>query len=65
MGCHPSALDDQNTSHHSRDFALRGDASGIRSIKPCSRLRSFAYNILKANQTGIPPEDRYRAALAA
>ena len=29
-----------------------------------ARLRSFAFNILKANRTGTLRQDRYRAALA-
>jgi hypothetical protein len=29
-----------------------------------ARLRSFAFNILKANKTGTLSQDRYRAALA-
>jgi len=29
-----------------------------------TRLRSFAFNILKANRTGTLSQDRYRAALA-
>lgn len=29
-----------------------------------ARLRSFAFNILKANRTGTLSQDRYRAALA-
>ena len=29
-----------------------------------ARLRSFAYNILKANKTDTLSQDRYRAALA-
>jgi len=28
-----------------------------------ARLRSFAFNILKANRTGTLSQDRYRAAL--
>lgn len=54
----------ENTSHYTRDVTLREDASRIR-FNPTvfARLRSFAYNILKANQTGTLPQDRYRAAL--
>ena len=29
-----------------------------------ARLRSFAFNILKANRSSSLPQDRYRAALA-
>jgi hypothetical protein len=28
-----------------------------------ARLRSFAFNILKANRSGAMPQERYRAAL--
>lgn len=54
----------ENTSHHSRDVTMGEDASRIR-FNPgvFARLRSFAYNILKANQTGTLAQDRYRAAL--
>ena len=40
------------------------DQSRIRS-KPgvFARLRSFAYNILKANKSNTLSQDRYRAAL--
>ena len=55
----------ETTSHHSRDVSMGEDNSRIRT-KPgvFARLRSFAFNILKANQTGTLPQDRYRAALA-
>jgi hypothetical protein len=29
-----------------------------------ARIRSFAFNILKANKSATLPQDRYRAALA-
>jgi len=46
----------ENTSHHSRDVTMREDASRIRCNPGVfARLRSFAYNILKANQTGTLP----------
>lgn len=55
----------ENTSHHSRDVTMREDASRIRCNPGVfARLRSFGYNILKANQTGTLAQDRYRAALA-
>ncbi len=41
------------------------DASRIRTNPGIvARLRSFAFNILKANRIGTLPQDRYRAALA-
>jgi predicted transposase YbfD/YdcC len=55
----------ENTSHHSRDVTFDEDRSRIR-INPgvFARLRSFAFNILKANKTSTISQDRYRAALA-
>ncbi len=55
----------ENTSHHSRDVTLGEDLSRIR-INPgvFARLRSFAFNILKANQTDTLNQDRHRAGLA-
>lgn len=54
----------ENTSHHSRDVTMNEDASRIRTNPGVfARLRSFAYNILKANRTNTLPQDRYRAAL--
>lgn len=54
----------ENTSHYTLDVTLREDASRIRFNRTVfARLRSFATNILKANQTGTLPQDRYRAAL--
>jgi len=54
----------ENTSHHSRDVTLGEDASRIRTNPGVfARLRSFAYNILKANRSNSLPQDRYRAAL--
>ena len=54
----------ENTSHYTRDVTMGEDHSRIRS-KPgvFARLRSFAYNILKANKTSTLSQDRYRAAL--
>ena len=55
----------ETTSHYSRDVAMAEDASRIR-INPgvFARIRSFAFNILKANKSATLPQDRYRAALA-
>ncbi len=54
----------ENTSHHSRDVTLGEDRSRIRTNPGVfARLRSFAFNILKANQTNTLSQDRYRAAL--
>jgi hypothetical protein len=53
----------ENTSHHSRDVTFREDDSRIRKNPGIfARLRSFAYNILKFNQTGTIPQDRLAAA---
>lgn len=53
----------ENTSHHSRDVTFREDASRIRKNPGVfARLRSFAYNILKCNQTDSLPQDRLAAA---
>ena len=42
----------ENTSHYSRDVTLREDRSRIRTNPGVfARLRSFAFNILKAIQT--------------
>lgn len=41
------------------------DRSRIRSNPGVfARLRSFAFNILKANRRGSLPQDRFRAAIA-
>jgi predicted transposase YbfD/YdcC len=55
----------ENTSHYSRDVTFGEDRSRIR-INPgvFARLRSFAFNILKASKTSTISQDRYRAALA-
>ena len=54
----------ENTSHHSRDVTFREDASRIRKNPGIfARLRSFAYNILKCNQTDTIPQDRRAAAV--
>jgi predicted transposase YbfD/YdcC len=53
----------ENTSHYSRDVTFREDASRIRKNPGVfARLRSFAYNILKSNQTDTIPQDRLAAA---
>ena len=53
------------TSHHSRDATFGEDRSRIRTNPGVfARLRSFAFNILKANRTGTLNHDRSRAALA-
>jgi predicted transposase YbfD/YdcC len=55
----------ENTSHYSRDVSFGEDRSRIRTNPGVfARLRSFAFNILKANMTGTISQDRYRAALA-
>ena len=54
----------ENTSHYSRDVTLGEDRSRIRSNPGVfARLRSFAFNILKANRTDTLSQDRYRAGL--
>ena len=55
----------ENTSHYTRDVTLGEDRSRIRTNPGVfARLRSFAFNILKANQTDTLRQDRYRASLA-
>ena len=55
----------ENTFHYSRDVTLGEDRSRIRTNPGVfARLRSFAFNILKANQTDTLSQDRYRAGLA-
>ncbi len=55
----------ENTSHYSRDVTLGEDRSRIRANPGVfARLRSFAFNVLKANQTDTFSQDRYRAGLA-
>jgi hypothetical protein len=54
----------ETTSHYSRDVTLGDDRSRIRCNPGVfARLRSFGFNILKANRTGTLSQDRYRAAL--
>lgn len=54
----------ETTSHHSRDVTMGEDRSRIRTNPGvAARLRSFGFNILKANRIGTLSQDRYRAAL--
>ncbi len=54
----------ETTSHYSRDVTLGEDRSRIRTNPSVfARLRSFAFNILKANRTDTLSQDRYRAGL--
>jgi predicted transposase YbfD/YdcC len=54
----------ENKSHYTRDVTLREDASRIRTNPGIfARMRSMAYNILRANQSDTIPQDRYAAAL--
>lgn len=55
----------ETTSHYSRDVTFGEDKSRIRSNPGVfARLRSFAFNILKARKISTLCQDRYRAALA-
>jgi predicted transposase YbfD/YdcC len=54
----------ENKLHYTRDVTLREDASRIRTNPGIfARLRSFAYNILRSNQSDTIAQDRYAAAL--
>lgn len=54
----------ETTSHYSRDVTMGEDRLRIRTNPGvAARLRSFAFNILKANRIGTLTQDRYRAAL--
>lgn len=54
----------ETTSHYSRDVTMGENRSRIRCDPGiAARLRSFAFNILKANRIGSLSQDRYRAAL--
>jgi len=54
----------ENGSHYVRDVTLREDASRIRKNPGIfARMRGFAYNILRFNQSGTIAQDRYAAAL--
>jgi hypothetical protein len=56
----------KNTSHYSRDVTLGKDHLRIRTNPSVvARLRSFTFNILKANRTQTLSQDRYRAGLAS
>lgn len=55
----------ENTSHYVRDVTFGEDRSRIRTNPGVfARLRSFSFNINKANRGGTMSQDRYRAALA-
>jgi hypothetical protein len=54
----------ENKLHYTRDVTLREDASRIRRNPGIfARIRSFAYNILRFNQSDSIAQDRYAAAL--
>ena len=54
----------ENRSHYVRDVTLCEDASRIRKNPGVfARIRSFAYNILRINQSDSIAQDRYAAAL--
>jgi hypothetical protein len=54
----------ENKFHYTRDVTLCQDASRIRKNPGLfARMRSFAYNILRFNQSGTIAQDRYAAAL--
>jgi predicted transposase YbfD/YdcC len=54
----------ENKFHYTRDVTLREDASRIRKNPGIfARMRSFAYNILRINQSDTIAQDRYAAAL--
>lgn len=54
----------ENKFHYTRDVTLREDASRIRTNPGIfARMRSFAYNILRFNQSDTIAQDRYAAAL--
>ena len=54
----------ENTSHYSRDVTMGEDRSRIRCNPGVfARLRSFAFNILKANRRNSLSQDRFRAAI--
>lgn len=55
----------ENKLHYTRDVTFLEDQSRIRSNPGIfARLRSFAYNILRCNQTDTFSQSRYAAALA-
>ena len=54
----------ENKLHYTRDVTLREDASRIRKNPGIfAKMRSFAYNILRFNQSDTIAQDRYAAAL--
>jgi DDE family transposase len=54
----------ENKLHYTRDVTLCEDASRIRKNPGIfARMRSFAYNILRINQSDTIAQDRYAAAL--
>jgi predicted transposase YbfD/YdcC len=54
----------ENKLHYTRDVTFLEDKSRIRHNPGIfARLRSFAYNILRRNQTDTFNQDRYAAAL--
>lgn len=54
----------ENKLHYTRDVTFCEDASRIRRNPGIfARLRSFAYNILRLNQSDTIAQDRYAAAL--
>ena len=54
----------ENKLHYTRDVTLCEDASRIRKNPGIfARMRSFAYNILRYNQSDTIAQDRYAAAL--
>jgi hypothetical protein len=54
----------ENKLHYMRDVTLGEDASRIRKNPGVfARMRSFAYNILRINQSDTIAQDRYAAAL--
>ncbi len=58
------SLAHQNGSHHVRDVAFAEDASRIRKNPDiAARLRSFAYNIIRATGGDNVRNTRWRAAL--
>jgi predicted transposase YbfD/YdcC len=55
----------ENKLHYTRDVTFLEDQSRIRCNPGVfARIRSFAYNILRRNQTATFSQDRYAAALA-
>lgn len=54
----------ENSLHHVRDVTFREDASRIRTNPGIfARIRSFAYNLLRLNQSETFAQDRYARAL--